>query len=42
MIYAVDRGMVRGMLATLYGESTAATESSLPMGDDHCVTAVRG
>jgi predicted ArsR family transcriptional regulator len=42
VICAVDRGMVRGMLATLYGESTAATESSLPMGDDHCVTAVRG
>jgi predicted ArsR family transcriptional regulator len=42
VICAVDRGMVRGMLAALYGDSTAATESSLPMGDDHCVTAVRG
>lgn len=40
VICAVDRGMVRGMLAGLYGATTPATESSLPMGDDVCVTAV--
>ena len=42
VICAVDRGMVKGMLATLYGEATAATEMSLPMGDDHCITAIQG
>ncbi len=40
VICAVDRGMVRGMLATLYGDTTPETESSLPMGDDRCVTTV--
>lgn len=40
VICAVDRGMVKGMLGVLYGEASAALESSLPMGDDHCVTAV--
>jgi predicted ArsR family transcriptional regulator len=42
VICAVDRGMVKGMLQGLYGEADAATESSLPMGADVCVTAVRG
>jgi predicted ArsR family transcriptional regulator len=42
VICAVDRGMVKGMLSALYGDVTPATESSLPMGDDHCVTAVVG
>jgi predicted ArsR family transcriptional regulator len=40
VICAVDRGMVKGMLAALYGDTTPAIESSLPMGDSHCVTAV--
>jgi predicted ArsR family transcriptional regulator len=40
VICAVDRGMVKGMLATLYGETTTEHESSLPMGDDRCITAV--
>jgi len=41
VICAVDRGMVKGMLAGLYtGETDAATLSSLPMGDARCVTAV--
>jgi predicted ArsR family transcriptional regulator len=40
VICAVDRGLVKGMLASLYGETTPATESSLPMGDDICITAV--
>ncbi len=40
VICAVDRGLVKGMLATLYGDAETATKSSLPMGDDVCVTAV--
>jgi len=40
VICAVDRGMVKGMLASLYGETSPETSSSLPMGDDRCVTAV--
>lgn len=40
VICAVDRGLVRGMLGALYGEADAATSSSRPMGDDHCVTSV--
>jgi predicted ArsR family transcriptional regulator len=40
VICAVDRGMVRGMLSALYGETSAEHESSIPMGDAHCVTAV--
>jgi len=42
VICAVDRGLVKGMLAAMYGETSPATESSLPMGDDVCVTAVEG
>lgn len=41
VICAVDRGMMKGMVAALYGsEATLATESSIPMGDTICVTAV--
>jgi predicted ArsR family transcriptional regulator len=40
VICAVDRGMVRGMLAGLYGSAVTATESSRAMGDDACVTLV--
>jgi predicted ArsR family transcriptional regulator len=40
VICAVDRGLVKGMLSALYGDTSPATESSLPMGDDVCVTAV--
>jgi predicted ArsR family transcriptional regulator len=40
VICAVDRGMVRGMLAGLYGDTAPKTESSRAMGDDACVTAV--
>ncbi len=39
VICAVDRGMVKGMLGTLYGETDPATESSLPQGDNFCVTS---
>jgi predicted ArsR family transcriptional regulator len=40
VICAVDRGMVRGMLEGLYGDTTPATSSSRAMGDEHCVTLV--
>ena len=40
VICAVDRGMVRGMLAGLYGDTDPATTSSRANGDDACVTAV--
>jgi predicted ArsR family transcriptional regulator len=37
---AIDRGMVRGMLAGLYGDTMPATESSRALGDDACVTVI--
>jgi predicted ArsR family transcriptional regulator len=41
VICAVDRGMVRGMLAGLYGgDAVVATESSRALGDDACVSIV--
>lgn len=44
VICAVDRGMVRGMLAALYGDEPGAirvsTEASRPQGDTFCATAV--
>lgn len=40
VICAVDRGMVRGMLEGLYGDTSPATEASRAMGDEHCVTLV--
>ena len=40
VICAVDRGLVRGMLASLYGETRPTLESSRSRGDDHCVTQV--
>jgi predicted ArsR family transcriptional regulator len=39
VLCAVDRGLVKGMLATLYGDVTPETEASRPQGDDLCVTA---
>ena len=41
VICAVDRGMVKGMLAALYGETRPELSSSIPMGDEVCVTAVQ-
>ena len=41
VICAVDRGMVKGMLGALYGDTSADLESSIPMGDQVCVTGVR-
>ncbi|MBW3650313.1 MAG: helix-turn-helix domain-containing protein [Actinobacteria bacterium] len=40
LICAIDRGMVRGMLAGLYGDTMPETESSRAMGDDACVTVI--
>ncbi|MBV8980912.1 MAG: helix-turn-helix domain-containing protein [Acidimicrobiia bacterium] len=40
VICAVDRGMVKGMLAGLYGDTVPHTEASRPQGDDVCVTAL--
>jgi predicted ArsR family transcriptional regulator len=40
VICAVDRGMVRGMLEGLYGDTRPETETSRAMGDAHCVTLV--
>ena len=40
VLCAVDRGMVRGMLGALYGDTSPELESSIPMGDEVCVTAV--
>jgi predicted ArsR family transcriptional regulator len=43
VICAVDRGMVQGMLATLYGHDLMTeTALSLPTGGEHCVTSVQG
>jgi predicted ArsR family transcriptional regulator len=39
VICAVDRGMVKGMLEALYGDTDPSIESSLPQGDTFCVTS---
>lgn len=40
VICAVDRGMVRGMLAGLYGQPVKAAEMSRALGDEACATVV--
>jgi predicted ArsR family transcriptional regulator len=40
VICAVDRGIVKGMLAGLYGDTVPHTEASRPQGDEVCVTSV--
>jgi predicted ArsR family transcriptional regulator len=40
VICAVDRGLVKGMLTELYGDTSPALESSVALGDAICVTAV--
>ena len=40
VVCALDRGMIRGMLAGLYGETSPRFETSRPDGDDHCVARV--
>ena len=39
VICAVDRGMVKGMLAALYGDTEPSIKTSLPHGDTYCVTS---
>ncbi len=40
VVCAVDRGMIRGLMAGLYGETQPHFELSRPDGDDHCVARV--
>jgi len=40
VICAVDRGIVKGMLETLYGDTVPETSASRPHGDAICVTRV--
>jgi predicted ArsR family transcriptional regulator len=40
VICAVDRGMVKGMLTALYGDTQPSTQESLPQGDGFCATAI--
>ena len=40
VICAVDRGMVKGMLSSLYGDTVPETSASRPQGDQVCVTRV--
>ncbi|MEN9645893.1 MAG: hypothetical protein RL238_2562 [Actinomycetota bacterium] len=40
VICAVDRGMVRGMLAALHGDADVSTVQSLAQGDTFCATAL--
>ena len=40
VICAVDRGMVKGLLGSLYGETQVALSSSVAKGDDACVADV--
>jgi predicted ArsR family transcriptional regulator len=40
VVCALDRGMIRGMLAGLYGETSPEFETSRPDGGDHCVARV--
>jgi predicted ArsR family transcriptional regulator len=40
VICAVDRGMVKGLLGSLYGEAEVALSASVAFGDDECVADV--
>jgi predicted ArsR family transcriptional regulator len=40
VVCAVDRGMIRGMLAALYGETDPRFTETRPSGDEHCVAHV--
>ncbi len=40
VVCALDRGMIRGMLAGLYGETSVRFEASRPEGDDRCVATL--
>ena len=40
VVCAVDRGMVKGMLNAIYGDTSPETSESLPQGDTFCATTV--
>ena len=40
VICAVDRGMVKGMLGALYGDTSPELQASIPQGDTFCATTV--
>ena len=40
VICAVDRGMVKGLLSSLYGETEVALSATVALGDDACVADV--
>jgi predicted ArsR family transcriptional regulator len=40
VICAVDRGIVKGMLESLYGDTVPETSASRPRGDQVCITVV--
>ncbi len=40
VICAVDRGMVKGLLGSLYGATEVALTSSVARGDDECIADV--
>lgn len=40
VICAVDRGLVKGMLSSLYGDTRPATETTVALGSETCVTVV--
>jgi predicted ArsR family transcriptional regulator len=40
VVCAIDRGMIRGMLAGLYGDTEPRFTETRPHGDDHCVATV--
>ncbi|MGF1597728.1 MAG: helix-turn-helix transcriptional regulator [Acidimicrobiales bacterium] len=40
VICAVDRGMVKGLLSSLYGETEVALSASVAQGDDECIADV--
>ncbi len=41
VICAVDRGMVKGLLSNMYGETEVALGASVAHGDDLCVTDIQ-
>ena len=40
VLCAVDRGIVKGMLSALYGDTVPETSASRPQGDQVCITLV--
>ena len=40
VVCAVDRGLIRGLMSGLYGDTQPIFEASRPDGDEHCVARV--